>query len=150
MLHVEIADDAPHRQRARPGFQRVELVGRVAAADQGAHRGADDDVGSDAWAASTWITPIWAKPRAAPLPSTRPIEGRSDLVPTASGPTSVVLTLSSRLTRPKNVLQHCRDSLQRHDWLPRRRQQVRSADMVKLGIGNQDDGQPARIGLKLP
>jgi hypothetical protein len=43
--HVEVADDPPHRQRARPGFQRVKVIGGVAAADQGAHRRADDDVG---------------------------------------------------------------------------------------------------------
>src|SRR5262249_21388608 len=46
--HVEIADDAPHGQRARPVLQRVELIGGVTAADQCAHRGADDDVGFDA------------------------------------------------------------------------------------------------------
>ena len=45
---VEIADDAAQRQRARPVFQRVELAGGVAAADQRADRGADDDVGHDA------------------------------------------------------------------------------------------------------
>ena len=33
---------------ARPVFQRVELAGGVAAADHGADRGADDDVGHDA------------------------------------------------------------------------------------------------------
>ena len=46
--HVEIADDAPQRERARPGLEVIELVVGVAAADQGAHRGADNDVGRDA------------------------------------------------------------------------------------------------------
>ncbi len=50
--HVEIADDAPHGQRARPGLQRLELVGDVTAADQSAHRRADHDVGSDTLARS--------------------------------------------------------------------------------------------------
>ena len=44
-MHVEVADDAPQCQRARPGLKRVELIGGIAAADQRAHRGADDDVG---------------------------------------------------------------------------------------------------------
>ena len=44
---VEIAEDAPEVQRPRPGLQLVELVGGVAAADQGADRGADNDVGLD-------------------------------------------------------------------------------------------------------
>ena len=48
MRDVEIADDAPPRQRARPVLERVELIGGVAAADQRAHRRADDDVGHDA------------------------------------------------------------------------------------------------------
>ena len=45
---VEIAEHAAHGQRARPCFERVELAGGVAAADHGADRGADDDVGHDA------------------------------------------------------------------------------------------------------
>ena len=45
---VEIADDPPPRQRARPVFQRVELIGGVATADQRTHRCADDNVRRDA------------------------------------------------------------------------------------------------------
>jgi hypothetical protein len=47
-FHVEIADDAAHRQRARPGFERIELTGGIAAADQRTHRRADDNVRLDA------------------------------------------------------------------------------------------------------
>ncbi len=46
--NVEIADDAPSRQRARPVLKRIELIGGVAGADQRTHRGADNDVGRDA------------------------------------------------------------------------------------------------------
>src|ERR1700733_7712548 len=42
---VEVADDAPHRQRARPLLEHIELAVGVAAADQCADRGADDNVG---------------------------------------------------------------------------------------------------------
>ena len=45
---VEIAEDAAQRQGARPDLQLIELAVRIAAADQRAHRGADDDVGNDA------------------------------------------------------------------------------------------------------
>ena len=45
---IEMAQHAAHRQRARPGLQTVELIGGIAAADHGADRGADDDVGHDA------------------------------------------------------------------------------------------------------
>ena len=45
---IEMAQHAAHGQRARPGFQAVELIGGIAAADHGADRGADNDVGHDA------------------------------------------------------------------------------------------------------
>ena len=46
--HIEITDDPPPRQRARPFLQRIELAGRGAAADHSADRRADDDVRNDA------------------------------------------------------------------------------------------------------
>ena len=46
--HIEIADDAAPSQRVGPFFQLVELVVGVAAANQGSHRRADDDVGDNA------------------------------------------------------------------------------------------------------
>ena len=45
---VKITENAPQREAARPCLQFVELVVGVAAADQGADRGADNDVGFDA------------------------------------------------------------------------------------------------------
>ena len=45
---VEIAEDAALGQAARPFLDDVEPAGGVAAADHGADRGADDDVGLDA------------------------------------------------------------------------------------------------------
>ena len=41
--HIEITDDAPPCERARPFLQRLEFAGRVAAADHGADRRADED-----------------------------------------------------------------------------------------------------------
>src|SRR3546814_9493903 len=45
---VHVGDHAQPRERARPGLQRVGLAGEVHAADDGADRSADDDVGLDA------------------------------------------------------------------------------------------------------
>ena len=42
---IEIAEQAAPRQAARPFLDRVELAGRIAAADHRADRGAGDDVG---------------------------------------------------------------------------------------------------------
>jgi hypothetical protein len=46
--HIEITDDATPCERARPFLQRIEFAGRVAAADHGADRRADDDVRDNA------------------------------------------------------------------------------------------------------
>src|SRR4051812_25077477 len=43
-----MANDAAHGQPARPSFQRIELAGRVAAADHRADRSTNDDVRDDA------------------------------------------------------------------------------------------------------
>ena len=45
---IEIAEDIARLQAARPFLQRVEMAGRIGAADHGADRGADHDVGNDA------------------------------------------------------------------------------------------------------
>jgi hypothetical protein len=46
--HVEIADDPPPGQRARPFLERIEFAGGATAADQCANRGADNDIGINA------------------------------------------------------------------------------------------------------
>jgi hypothetical protein len=53
------------------------LAGRVQRRHQAAGRRADHQVGPDAGSSSTWITPMCAKPRAAPPPSARPMRGGS-------------------------------------------------------------------------
>ncbi len=45
---IQIAQDTSRLQAARPFFERVEMSGRIGAADHGADRGADHDVGDDA------------------------------------------------------------------------------------------------------
>src|SRR5579864_4075638 len=46
--HIEITDNEPPRQRARPFLQRIEMAGCVATADHGADRSADNDVRNNA------------------------------------------------------------------------------------------------------
>ena len=45
---IEIAEHAARGEVARPGFEGVELILHVAAADHGADRGADDHIRNDA------------------------------------------------------------------------------------------------------
>ena len=45
---IEIAEDISRLQAARPFLQRIEMSGGIGAADHGADRGADHDIGNDA------------------------------------------------------------------------------------------------------
>ena len=54
---IEIADQPAQGEAARPLFKWIEPVGGVAAADHGADRSADDDVGLDARLDQRRITP---------------------------------------------------------------------------------------------
>src|SRR5262245_18018111 len=45
---IEVAQDASHGERARPGLQVVHFLGGIATADNGADGSADDHVGNDA------------------------------------------------------------------------------------------------------
>ena len=75
---VEIAEDAAPRQLARPLVEAVELAGGVAAADHGADRGADDDVGLDAVGEPASGSRRYGQSRAPPPPpSASPMVGRA-------------------------------------------------------------------------
>ena len=65
-----------HRVGER-GQLGAALARRVERRDQAAGRGADDEVGRRPFSSSAWITPMWAKPRAAPPPRARPTRGGS-------------------------------------------------------------------------
>ncbi len=67
------SEDAPRRQFARKVLDAIEMPSGKAAADDGADRGAGDDVGFDAGVFSAFSTPMCAHPRAAPPPNAKPI-----------------------------------------------------------------------------
>src|ERR1700681_4382262 len=84
-------------------------------------------------ASNARITPIWAKPRAAPLPSTSPMEGPPRL--TSTFPASTVLT-SILLTRSSRLI---------HIPPQRDRQQLESQDMVKVTASQLEPGFSAQF-----
>ena len=73
---IEIAQHPTHGESARPALQIVHFLRGVTTANHSADGRANDHVRRMPCASNVRMTPICAKPRAAPPPSARPIVGR--------------------------------------------------------------------------
>src|SRR5262249_32551370 len=98
---VEIAENVAHLQSARPLFQRVEMAGDESAADYGADRGADHDIGADAVGKQG---PNDADMGKAACGATA--ERKSDDRPANAAETDLVAAFSSVLATPGQTLKH--------------------------------------------